>query len=301
MERPKDDRRGHSGGAKSHRRHLAMYGVAGGLGAAILAVGAVGEAVAMVRDARLKPKQEALAPVTRERAQAVVSEATYGTGIVIEEEQIPPVPGSRDTKAYHIAKRVFDVAFSSVAVVVGFVPTAAICLLVALDSKGSPIYAQRRVGRYGIPVDILKIRTMVADADDVEKHLNPEQLQQWLSEHKVDDDPRVTKVGKFLRKTSLDEVPQFLNVLSGSMSVVGPRPVEPDELAAYGQSVAEFLSVTPGITGWWQVKARNDATYEDGSRQRLELEYIRDRSLGRDLLCVFGTFHAMFGSQKTGR
>ncbi len=287
--------------AKVRRRCPAIYGVASGLGVAMLAVGVVGEAVAMVRDLRLKPRQDALAPVTRERAQAVVSEATFGTGIVIEAEQVPPVPGPRDTKAFHIAKRVFDVAFSSAAVVVGLVPTLAICLLVVLDSKGSPIYAQRRVGRYGIPVDILKIRTMVADADDVEKHLDPDQLRQWLTEHKVDGDPRVTRVGRLLRRTSLDEVPQFLNVLSGSMSVVGPRPVEPDELAAYGQSVAEFLSVTPGITGWWQVKARNEATYEDGSRQRLELEYIRDRSLGRDLLCILGTFRAMFGLKRTGR
>ena len=156
-------------------------------------------------------------------------------------------------------------------VVVGLAPIALLLLIIRLESPGSPIYRQERIGYRGQPLRIFKLRTMVADSDDVEKHLSPEQLAQWRSERKVEDDPRVTRVGRFLRRTSLDELPQFLNVLAGSMSIVGPRPVVADELPAYGTDVDAFLSMKPGITGWWQVQARNDATYGDGSRQELEL------------------------------
>ena len=142
---------------------------------------------------------------------------------------------------------------------------------------------------------------MVVGADQVEKHLTPEQIKQWETEHKVDDDPRVTKIGKFLRKTSLDEIPQFWNVLKGEMSVIGPRPIEPDELVAYDDSVVEFLSMTPGITGWWQTVSRNDAKYEDGERQALELFYVRNRSLKIDIKVFFETFRAMFGKHASGK
>lgn len=201
--------------------------------------------------------------------------------------------------AYRAVKRTFDIAFSLCVVVVGLVPIALLCLIVRLESPGSPIYRQLRVGYRGRLLRIFKLRTMVADSDDVEKHLSPEQLAQWKSERKVDGDPRITWVGALLRKTSLDELPQFLNVLAGSMSIVGPRPVVEDELVAYGADVDTFLSVKPGITGWWQVQARNDATYEDGSRQELELYYVRNASLAMDAKVFFETFKAMFG--RTGR
>ena len=267
---------------------------------AAVAVAVAGEAVAYVRDKTQKPTPDQVVSTTRHNAQATLASATYGTDIVLNPDQRPVVPGPHDTYPYHAVKRIFDVAFSSAVVALGAIPTAFVCAAIAADDPGSPIYLQRRVGRYGVPIHIVKLRTMVSDADQVEKHLTDEQLDQWFTEHKVDDDPRVTEVGAFLRKTSLDEVPQFLNVLIGQMSVIGPRPVEPDELVAYDDSVAEFLSITPGITGWWQVKARNDAAYEDGSRQRLELEYARDRSLKRDFEVFFRTFSAMFGPHQTG-
>lgn len=140
---------------------------------------------------------------------------------------------------------------------------------------------------------------MVEDSDDVDKYLNADQLDQWRRERKVNDDPRITRIGRFLRKTSLDELPQFLNVLAGSMSIVGPRPVVEEELGAYGNDVAEFLSMRPGITGWWQVSARNDATYSDGSRQELELYYVRNATLALDVRVFLKTFAAVFG--KTGK
>lgn len=272
-----------------------------GFTAASAVVAVAGEVVALYRDITSKPEPDAIVGVTRKQAQQVIANATYGTDIVLEEDQVKPTPGPQDTYVYHAVKRGFDLAFSSAIIVLSAIPMGVVCALIYLDHPGKPIYRQRRVGRYGVPIKIFKLRTMVPGADQVENWLTAEQVEQWLTEHKVDNDPRVTKIGKFLRATSLDELPQFLNVLTGEMSVIGPRPVEPDELAAYGKSVVEFLSVTPGITGWWQVKARNDATYGDGNRQQLELEYVRERSLKRDLEVFAGTFGAMFGSNKTGR
>ena len=220
--------------------------------------------------------------------------------LVSEAEGPVPVPAPAEGRlGYRFVKRAFDIAFSLCATIAGLIPVALLCLAVRLESPGSPIYLQERVGYRGKPLRILKLRTMVADSDDVEKHLSPEQLDQWRRERKVDDDPRVTKVGHFLRKTSLDELPQFLNVLAGQMSVVGPRPIVEEELAAYGDAADELLSAKPGITGWWQVQARNDATYGDGSRQELELYYVRNASIAMDMRVFFGTFGAMLG--RTGR
>lgn len=200
---------------------------------------------------------------------------------------------------YRIIKRAFDIVFSLGVIAVLLVPSLLLCLAIRIESPGNPIYSQKRVGYHGRPLGIYKLRTMVADSDDVERHLSAEQMEQWISERKVNDDPRITHVGSFLRKSSLDELPQFLNVLLGQMSVIGPRPVVEDELVAYGDEVDEFLSAKPGITGWWQVEARNDAIYGDGSRQELELYYARNASLSLDAEIFFRTFKAMFG--RTGK
>ena len=222
--------------------------------------------------------------------------------LVSEAEGPVPVPAPAEGRlGYRFVKRVFDIAFSLCATIVGLVPIALLCVAIGLESPGSPIYLQKRVGYQGRPLRIFKLRTMVADSDDVEKHLDPKQLERWRRERKVDDDPRVTKVGRFLRRTSLDELPQFLNVLAGQMSVVGPRPIVEEELAAYGDAAGELLSVKPGITGWWQVQARNDATYGDGSRQELELYYVRNASLAIDAKVFLRTFSIMFGKGRTGR
>ena len=217
------------------------------------------------------------------RQAVILSEATVGSEV--EGSRAAPAESVREYEplavegrlGYHFVKRAFDIVFSACATIVGLIPVALLCLVIRLESPGSPIYLQERVGYRGKPLRILKLRTMVADSDDVEKHLSPEQLTQWERERKVDDDPRVTRVGRFLRKTSLDELPQFLNVLAGQMSVIGPRPVVEEELAAYGDDAGELLSAKPGITGWWQVQARNDATYGDGSRQELELSQLLRR------------------------
>lgn len=147
--------------------------------------------------------------------------------LVSEAEGPVPVPAPAEGRlGYRFVKRAFDVAFSLCVAIVGLIPVALLCLAIRLESPGSPIYLQERVGYRGRPLRILKLRTMVADSDDVEKHLSPEQLTQWERERKVDDDPRVTKVGRFLRKTSLDELPQFLNVLAGQipLRILKTRP-----------------------------------------------------------------------------
>lgn len=269
---------------------------------AAISIAVIGETVAYVRDKLHKPTQDQLIAITCHNAQAVLASATYGTDIVLDPDQNAAVPGPHDKRwPYHAVKRGFDVAFSSVVVALGAIPTGLICVAISIDTPGNPIFLNNRVGRYGIPLRVIKLRTMTSDADNLKKYLTLDQLKQWHAEHKVDNDPRVTLIGRFLRKTSLDEAPQFLNVLFGQMSIIGPRPVEPDELGVYGTQVVEFLSVTPGITGWWQVKARNDARYDDDSRQHLELEYVRDRSLARDAEIFFETFGAMFGKHKSGR
>ena len=117
---------------------------------------------------------------------------------------------------------------------------------------------------------------------------------EWCREQKIEDDPRVTPIGRFIRRASIDELPQFVNVLFGDMSVVGPRPVTLAETYEYGSDRDEVLSVKPGITGLWQVSARNDATWESGERQKLELDYVRSRSIGLDLRIILGTIGAVF-------
>ena len=135
----------------------------------------------------------------------------------------------------------------------------------------------------------------------VEKYLDAEQLAQWHRERKVDDDPRITPLGRKLRRLSLDEMPNFLNVLRGDMSVIGPRAVSSEEIEWFGSDAATVLSVPAGITGLWQATQRNDATFESGERQRIELEYARNAGFAVDIRCFIGTFGVMFGKKKTGR
>ena len=137
---------------------------------------------------------------------------------------------------------------------------------------------------------------MYKDADDnPKKYLNDEQYEQFIKERKVDNDPRITKLGKIIRKTSIDELPQLFNILGGSMSTVGSRPITTQELEAnYKEDQQKiFLSARPGLTGWWQVSGRNNVEYYNGERQKLELEYFEKRSIGFDLKIMFKTIPAV--------
>ena len=202
--------------------------------------------------------------------------------------------------AYRFIKRTFDIATSSVAVVVSVIPMAVCCAAISIESPGSPIFFHERVGRWGKPLKILKLRTMYADAEEnISKYLTPEQIEIWNTEHKLEDDPRITPLGRVLRATSLDEVPQFVNVLVGQMSLIGPRPVVQQEIDDYfADTKDELLSIRPGLTGYWQAYARNDVTFASGKRQEMELYYVRNRSLALDVKIFFKTFSAII--TKTG-
>lgn len=222
------------------------------------------------------------------------------------EFQCPPpddtVPAPKPGGAgYRFVKRAFDICFSAGVCAVLVVPVAAVCAAICIDSPGRPFFRQERIGRGGKRIYIWKLRSMVPDAhSNPERYMTPGQLETWRREQKLDDDPRITRVGRFLRRTSLDELPQFINVLTGDLSVIGPRPVTLEETYEFGDGRDEFLSCKPGITGWWQVTERNEATWENGDRQMLELFYVRHASLALDLRIFVRTFKTMF-VERTGR
>ena len=164
-----------------------------------------------------------------------------------------------------------------------------ICSLVMLES-GKPLYRHLRLGRNGRAFYCYKIRTMGLDADAQLKALldsNHLAREEWSEQFKLKDDPRVTRLGRFLRKTSLDELPQLWNVLKGEMSFIGPRPIIPEELRCYGEHAAAYLACTPGISGLWQVSGRNDISYEE--RVLLDERYAREWTLALDARILLRT------------
>jgi lipopolysaccharide/colanic/teichoic acid biosynthesis glycosyltransferase len=170
-----------------------------------------------------------------------------------------------------------------------------LALIVKLDSPGPVIYRRRVMGRGGTQFDAWKFRTMVINGDEI-LATHPDLKVKWERDQKLEDDPRVTRSGNWMRKLSLDELPQLFNVLCGQMSLVGPRMFAPVELVRYGDAVDEILSVKPGITGLWQVSGRSNLSYTD--RARLDLEYARTRSVWMDLKLLLLTVPAVL--QKRG-
>lgn len=202
-------------------------------------------------------------------------------------------------RTYLFIKRVIDVVGS----VLGLIVLSPIYLIIALaikiDDGGKVFYKHKRVGKDGKEIFLYKFRSMKKDADDLENMLTPEQLEIFKTEFKIENDPRITKVGNVLRKTSLDELPQLLNILRGELSIIGPRPIVEEELENYGKDADKFLSVKPGLTGYWQAYARNDAVYASGERQKMELYYVDNRSLWFDIKIFFKTFSSVL--KKTGQ
>ena len=169
-------------------------------------------------------------------------------------------------------------------------------IIIAICLKGNPIYADKRVGKNDKEISVLKFRSMYKDANEhPEKYLNEEQMKQFKEERKVDNDPRIAPIGRFTRKTSLDELPQLLNIFIGNMSLVGPRPITRAELDNHFFEAQKkvFLSAKPGLTGHWQVSGRSDLDFQSGERQRLELEYFEIRGLGTDFKILFKTIPAV--------
>ena len=189
-----------------------------------------------------------------------------------------------------VLKRGGDIVFSLLVLGLGSPLFLLLAVLVKLSSRGSVFYCQRRIGRGYRGFGCLKFRTMRSDADRVLAAMleaDPTLRAEFERDHKLKRDPRITPLGKFLRRSSLDELPQFINVLRGEMSVVGPRPIVWDELRRYGRNMDEVLSVRPGLTGLWQVSGRNNLTYR--TRVRLDLTYVRNRSFWLDLGIVLRT------------
>lgn len=239
-----------------------------------------------------------------DEVQSEYLETTSGAVDVILPDESVAELGERRVAGglgYRFVKRAFDIAFSALVIAVLVIPVAILCLVIVLDSPGAPFFRQERIGKGGRPIHIWKLRTMVADAhENPGRYMTGEQLETWMREQKLDDDPRVTRVGRLLRRTSLDELPQFVNVLVGDLSVIGPRPVTLEETYEFGDERGELLSVRPGITGWWQATERNAATWANGRRQELELYYVRHASLALDARVFALTLRAMF-VERTGK
>ena len=194
---------------------------------------------------------------------------------------------------YTFLKRILDLVISLVAVVV-LSPLLLVISVCIIAEDGFPaFYRPTRVGYHGKPIVVLKFRTMENNADQLEETLTPKQLEEYKKYFKLEKDPRVTKVGAFLRKTSLDELPQLLNIVTGKLSLVGPRPVLQEETELYGDDRELLLSCKPGLTGLWQAKGRSNVTYEDGARQALELKYVRERGFLLDLKILIWTVGAV--------
>ncbi len=192
-----------------------------------------------------------------------------------------------------LTKRLFDTAVASLLLLL-FYPLFLYLYWHIKKDGGPAFFKQKRIGRRGQVFDCLKFRTMVMDAEERLQALlaeNPELRAEWEQDHKIKNDPRITSLGAFLRRTSLDEIPQLLNVLKGEMSLVGPRPIVKAELEKYGDDVEYFLMVRPGMTGLWQVSGRSDMSYE--KRVYLDTWYVKNWSLWYDLVILFKTVNVV--------
>lgn len=197
---------------------------------------------------------------------------------------------------YSRVKRVIDVILSAGLLVVLLVPMAIIALIVLIDSPGaSPIFVQERIGKDGRSFKLYKFRSMVANAEcQLDGLLSQNEMQGPA--FKMQNDPRITRFGKLIRKTSIDELPQLVNIIKGEMSFVGPRPPLPREVEQYTDYQKQRLCVVPGLTCYWQITPkRNDCTFDEWLA--LDLKYIREKSLKTDTIIFFKTFKAVLGME----
>lgn len=197
-------------------------------------------------------------------------------------------------RCYAFVKRMFDIVASAAALIILSPIMLIAAILVYVDDPGKVFYGHVRIGKNGKPFKMWKFRSMYMNADKMIDLLTPEQAKQYYTEFKIDNDPRITKIGNFLRKTSLDELPQLFNVLCNDMSLVGPRPLIESEIQTYYDDTHDvLLAVKPGVTGYWQAYARNNATYQSGERQKMEMYYVRNASLWLDIKILFKTVESV--------
>ena len=206
--------------------------------------------------------------------------------------------GSKEKPFYSFIKRTFDIIFSFVFLIVLFIPFLIIALIIFIDDpKGSPFYVSERIGRRGKPFKMFKLRSMIIGAEDMLDSMMKDNEKDGPA-FKMHDDPRVTKIGHFIRKTSIDELPQLLNVLLGDMSVVGPRPPIMKEVVQYSREDLKRLLVKPGLTCIWQTrKKRDDVPFREWVA--MDVEYIQKRSVFMDLKLIFKTVLVMFSKEGT--
>lgn len=203
-------------------------------------------------------------------------------------ERKTTLPKVRNIKTpYDLIKRTCDIGLSSIGLIILAPIFLLIGIAIKIDSKGPAFFIHKRVGKNGKIIEIYKFRTMYEGSEDMIEKFSKEQTAEYRKNYKLKDDPRVTKIGRFLRKTSLDELPQILNILKGELSIVGPRPVVLNELKKYGKNKDKFLSVKPGLTGYWQVNGRSLTTYEE--RMKMELYYVENRGIWLDTKVFFKT------------
>lgn len=167
-----------------------------------------------------------------------------------------------------------------------------IAIIVKFDSKGNVFFVHERLGKNGKIIKIYKFRTMVNNAEQIFKNLPDEMKMEFEEKFKLRNDPRITRFGKFLRESSLDELPQLINIIKGNMSVVGPRPIVEREIEKYGIYSDKLLSVKPGLTGNWQVNGRSNSTYEE--RIKLDMDYIDKRNFWMDTVIILKTVGVVY-------
>lgn len=197
-------------------------------------------------------------------------------------------------RAYEFIKRVMDIICSSIGLIVLLPILLVVSILIKVETKGSVIFSQDRVGKNGEKFKMYKFRSMVANAEELKEKLM-EQNERSGPMFKIRDDPRVTKVGIFIRKTSIDELPQLVNILKGDMSIVGPRPSLPKEVKQFEGWMMERLSVKPGLTCYWQIAGRDDIDFKEW--MKLDVRYVEERNIIIDSVLIFKTFFVLFGDK----
>lgn len=196
-----------------------------------------------------------------------------------------------DNLGYLIIKRTFDIVSSTIAIIVFSPILLIISLLILKDGGGQIIFGHKRIGKNGEEIKVYKFRSMVVNADEVFNNFTQEQKKEYYTNFKLENDPRITKIGGFLRETSLDELPQLFNILKGDMSVVGPRPIVRKEIEKYGEYAEKLFTVTPGLTGYWQANGRSHTSYEE--RIKMDMYYIDNASIGLDLKILIKTIFSV--------
>ena len=189
---------------------------------------------------------------------------------------------------YNSIKRIMDILLSLIGIVVLSPVFLIVALVIRIDSKGKIVFAHERIGKNMKKIKVYKFRTMYENAAEIFENFSEEQKREYYINFKLDNDPRITRVGEFLRKTSLDELPQLINILKGDMSIVGPRPIVEKEIEKYGVYAKTVFSVIPGLTGYWQANGRSDTTYDE--RVQMDMYYINNRSIILDFKIILKTF-----------